>query len=115
MQKQTVMNYIMNPAILIFTLATAAGVVLHDTQLDKATAMVIALPVTTIALYGAVDGVRTGDAHVHVERTGAPNHISTLRAMVPRIQPRDDDRREIHGKRTVFYSGGGDTSLWPSI
>lgn len=111
------LQIVINPAIAIFTLVTAFGVMIHDMQLDRATGVALALPATVLIAYAAIDsGLKGGDSHVHVERATAPSHINSLRAMVPRLQPRDDeDRQTLSGKRVVYYSGGPDVSLWPSV
>ena len=107
---------IINPIALLFTLTTAFGVVIHDTQMDKAATVALTLPALTLILYAAVDaGVKSSDPHVHVERASAPGHINTLRAMTPRLQPREDDRRHIHTKKLLYSAGGDSVSLWPSV
>ncbi len=100
--------------LLAITFATAFGVVFHDTQMDKAAKLALALP-ATLAVYAGVDSViKYGDGHVHVERVSAPRHIAGLRSTLPRLQPRDDDRRQFALKRAYAYGGVGPTSLWPS-
>ncbi len=110
-------NIVIHPTIALFTLTTAFGVMVHDMQLDRATSVALALPATVLVAYAVIDsGLKGSDSHVHVERATAPNHINSVRAMIPRIQPRDDqDRQSFSGKRAVYYSSGGDSTLWPSV
>ena len=104
---------IINPLALIFTLATTFGVLVHDTQLDRA-ALAAVIPVS-FASFAAIDSViKSADSHVHVERSTGPNSLATLRMSVPRVQPRDDDRRYIQTKK-VFLGTGGTSYLWPSV
>lgn len=105
---------IIKPLPLIFTLATTLGVLVHDTQIDRAASVAIALPVALVS-YAAIDSaVKSNDPHLHVERAAIGNHLSTLRATLPRLQPRDDDRRYVQSKKLYFDSG--DTSfIWPSV
>lgn len=103
-----------NPAPLLFTLATMFGVVVHDTHIDRATTIAVAIP-AIVASAGALDKVINASDHTHVERVAFSKHNAPLRAALPKVQPRDDDRRYIVQKK-VFLSGGNDRSyLWPSV
>jgi hypothetical protein len=102
---------IFNPLPLIFTLTATFGVVVHDTQLDRA-ALALAVPVS-FATYAAVDTLKSGDSHIHVERIHGPNTLATLRSTVPRTQPRDDDRW--YNQKKLYFGTGGASYLWPSI
>ena len=105
---------IINPTALAFTLFTTFGVLVHDTQLDRA-ALAAVVPVVSFASFAAFDSVmKSGDSHVHVERVHGPNTLATLRMSVPRIQPRDEDRRYIQSKK-VYFGTGGASYLWPSV
>ena len=96
------------PLPLIIALATGFGVLIHDTQIDKATATAIALP-ALLATYGASDiSFKLNDPHTHTERVSvAGSH--------PRVQPRSgDDKKYISLKKFGTTSFGGDYS-WPSV
>jgi len=102
------------PLAFILTIATAFGVLFHDTQIDRATTVAIALP-AALATYAAVDsGIKSSDSHVHVERFSVTKHLSSLRSPLPRLQPRDDDRRHLSSKR-VSAVGTDSISIWPSV
>lgn len=104
---------IINPIPLLFTLATTFGVLVHDTQLDRAATVALAVP-AAIASYAAVDQMNKNDqSHTHVERVSHQSMVG-LRAMVPRLQPRDDDRRYLQNKK-VILGAGEHISLWPSV
>ncbi len=107
------MSSIIKPLALLFTLATTVGVLVHDTQLDRATLAAV-VPVA-FASFVAVDQViKSSESHVHVERVHGPNTMASLRLSVARIQPRDDERRYIQSKR--LYFGTTDSGyLWPSV
>lgn len=103
-----------NSLLIGFTLATTAGVVLHDTQIDRAATAAVALP-AVMATAAATDfGIKTNDAHTHVERASAPKHLVGLRSTLPRLQARDDDRRYQLQKK-VYFGGSETPSLWPSV
>lgn len=103
-----------NPFPLIFTIVATFGVLVHDTQVDRATAVALALP-TAFASFAAVDAaIKSSEQHVHVERVSAPKHLGSLQLSIPRIQPRDDDRRYIQSKKIAF--GSSDSGIiWPSV
>jgi len=105
---------IVKPSLLLFTSVAAFGVLVHDMQVDRAATVAMALP-AAIASYAAIDTVlKSSEHHVHVERTSAPKHINALRMTLPRIQPRDDERRYTQGKKLVYTTG--DTNyIWPSV
>jgi predicted transporter len=104
---------IIKPLPLIFTAVATFGVLVHDTQIDRATTVAIALP-TAFATFVAIDSViKSSEQHVHVERVSMPSNLASLRATLPRIQPRDDDRRYIQTKKLNFGMTDS-TQLWPS-
>jgi hypothetical protein len=110
------LSNIINTTAAIVTLLTTAGILFHDTQIDRATAVALTLPAATAISYAAVDSsIKSSESHTHVERASAPSHISGVRAMIPRVQPRDDDRRYLQTKKLYFSGGGDSVSLWPSV
>lgn len=104
---------LINPLPLIFTIATGFGVVVHDMQIDRATTVALALP-SALATFAVVDSLSKSGEHVHVERATTANHLAALQAAVPRMQPRDDDRRYVQAKK-VYFGGGERSYIWPSI
>jgi len=104
-----------NPLIVALTFATTFGVLVHDMKIDRATTVALALPAAIIS-YAAVDaGLKTGDnSHIHVERFSVTKHLSSLRSPLPRLQPRDDDLRNLSNKK-VYIDGSDAVSLWPSV
>lgn len=98
---------IINPALIAFTLFTTTGVLVHDTQLDRAATVALAVP-GALALLAGADSKFTDSAHTHVERVHGPKQTTH------RIQPRDDDARFFANKR-VSLGGNDATSLWPSV
>jgi len=105
---------IIRPLPLLFTLTAGFGVLVHDMQIDRATTVALALP-TAFATFAAVDtALKSSEHHVHVERASAPKNYVNIGATLPRIQPRDDDRRYVQSKKISF--GSMDSGyIWPSI
>lgn len=96
------------PLPIIIALTTGFGVLIHDTQIDKATATAIALP-ALLATYGAADiSLKLNDPHTHSERV-------SVAGAHPRVQPRSgDDKKYISLKKFGANSLSGDYS-WPSV
>lgn len=108
------LSNIVNPIALTFTIVTAFGVLAHDTQLDKAATIAVAMPAALVS-YAAIEGIKSSDGHVHVERASAPKNMTIMSLTLPRLQPRDDDRKLHQAKRVVYTSGDNGLSLWPSV
>jgi len=105
-------SIIINPVPLLFTIATTFGVLIHDTQLDRAAKVALAMPVA-FATYAAADAAMKSSDHIHVERVSVASNLASLRSSSPRLQPRDDDYRYGESKK-LHYSGGDNGYAWPS-
>lgn len=104
---------LISPIALFISLTTSVGILMHDTQIDRATTVALALPTAVMSLAAVDTAIKFGDAHTHVERAGI-KHLSAFRTNVPRLQPRDDDFRFLQNKKS-FLDGSDSTSLWPSV
>jgi hypothetical protein len=100
------------PISFLFIVATAFGVVMHDTQIDHAATVAVTAP-AHMASVGAADAVSKSSEHLHVERVSFNAKGMSVRS-VPKTQPRDDDRRYVQSKKTADHSGDGGSS-WPSV
>jgi hypothetical protein len=94
--------------------ATAFGVVLHDTQLDKATTVAIAMPAIAMGYAAADVAIKSSDAHIHVERVSLSRYVN-LRSSLPRLNPKDDERFVHKEQKVAFIGPSSSNSLWPSI
>ena len=92
----------------VFIIATALGVLMHDTQVDHASS--VALNPAHYSSFAVADAVSKSSEHVHVERVSVGGGSSSN---IAKIQPRDDDRRYIQSKKFAL-SGGDSLGLWPS-
>lgn len=104
---------LVNPFPFVFIFATAFGVVMHDTQVDKAATTAIMTPAsfTNVAL---ADAVSKSNEHVHVERTSISSQGSATHAEnVPKTHVRNDHNKYVQVKKAVH--SGGDNGLWPSV
>jgi hypothetical protein len=113
MIKNTNMQKTINLAPIVFTIAVAAGVLLHDMHIDKATAAAFALP-AMLATYGAAHMIGGSD-HIHVERVSFSNQSSIYHSSLPKVTPRDNSDRYIQPKKSYASGGNDNTQLWPSI
>lgn len=84
---------IINPIIIAMSLSTAAGVLLHDTRIDKMTATALSLP--SLVTYADIDKVAylKSDLHNHIERSSLSQAVNDLKTQAPRIMPRSEDKK----------------------
>lgn len=106
---------IIKPLSVVLVFTTAAGLLLHDMKIDKATS--IALMPGLVASAGALSMAMAKMDHIHVERGSAPKQALIFNSSLPKVHPpKDDDRRYIQNKKHLSLSGGGSqASLWPSV
>ncbi|MBC7943265.1 hypothetical protein H7X68_02085 [Candidatus Saccharibacteria bacterium] len=106
---------LINPLPIFFTLGTVFGVLVHDTQIDRATAASLVAPIVIVS-YGATDvALNQNDPHIHSERVSVSESIRNLKTDQPRVQTRGgDDKKYVVQKKSSFQSYGSDYS-WPSI
>jgi hypothetical protein len=84
---------------IIVTLGTASSVMLHDTRLDKVTAMALATPIA-YANYENVKSLSSSEAHTHVERGTFSQVMNVYHTTAPGIQPRHE-RKHLLQKHVV--------------
>ncbi|HEY8992825.1 MAG TPA: hypothetical protein VIM37_03165 [Candidatus Microsaccharimonas sp.] len=101
-----------NPLIVSIVLATTLGVLAHDTQIDQAAIIAVAVPASFTA-FVAADSFKSNE-HVHVEKVSVMSQVGASRLNVPKIQPRDDDHQYVQTKKHSLI-GGDTTGLWPSV
>lgn len=84
-----------NLFLLLTSLSTAMGILLHDTRIDKA-ATIATLPVTVSAEVGAkMVHAAPNDLHTHVERASVSHAVSLLHAS-PSLMPRaHEDKKHL--------------------
>lgn len=97
------MNYIYNllaPLTMLVSLSTACGVLLHDTNLDKAFMSVwtSASPMNASEEAGKVKPGSTPHTHAHSVSLSDMIHDSQAH---PRNAPRSTDRKHLHQKRVA--------------
>lgn len=91
-----------NSLILLISLSTATGVFLHDTRIDKATAVGMTIP-AVLAYDADTKQVNLGnDLHTHHERSVIEQSIRDLRSDNPRMQPRaNEDKKHLMQKHVT--------------
>ncbi len=82
-----------NPLSILISISTLTGVVLHDTQFDKLTVRLLAVPAVVATVEGS-QVLTTNNLHTHVERASLSSTIRSLNASSPRIQPRNNDEKK---------------------
>lgn len=104
----------LNPLPILLTLMTSFGVLMHDTQVDRATSTALTLP-SGFSNYSAADTpIKLSDPHVHTERINVQNNIEQLHTTQARLQTRDDDKKYVSVKKYVS-DGMGSGYHWPAI
>jgi hypothetical protein len=84
-----------HPAILLISLSTASGILLHDTRLDSAQAMSVSLPAVMANYEVGIKFNNFGtDSHIHNEESSTAQVISELKTPSPRLQPRSNEDRK---------------------
>ncbi len=111
--KTNMFPLLISPLSILLTLTTSFGVLLHDTQLDRATTL--ALP-AVVATFAAADiAMKLNDPHIHTERVSVERAMNQLRSNQPRLQVRgEDDKKYISAKKFVS-DGLGSEYHWPSV
>ena len=74
---------------IFISLTTLAGIVLHETRLDKLTLSTMAIPVAMVAPNGSIRNM-TNDPHTHVERVS----LNEMRSRSPMLAPRYGEQKK---------------------
>lgn len=97
-------NIFIHPLIVIASLSTASGVLLHDTRLDKMAVTAISTPVAA-PNYESVNNKTinfSADLHTHTERHSLAQVVNDLKTPNPRLQPRGgDDKKHLMQKHVA--------------
>jgi hypothetical protein len=95
-------SHLFQQIIIGFVLTTTFGVLVHDTKIDQATGLALAIPV---ALGGYELSTQipklSSEGHTHVEKVSLSNAVRDLQGGTPRVQPRDDHKRFYLQKHVV--------------
>lgn len=104
----------LNPLPILLTLMTSFGVLMHDTQIDHATATALTPP-AVYANFGIADvTIRSNDPHIHPERVSMQGSPGQLRTGQPRLQTRDDEDNENNTVKRAVSEGLGNEYYWPT-
>jgi hypothetical protein len=101
-----------NPVPLMLSLATMFGLLLHDTQIDRATTIVPARIASVSALESEL---KTNDQHIHAERVSVSENLGQLGNSQPRVQPRNENDKKYVTQKKVTANSFGSVYSWPSI
>lgn len=106
------MPFNLNIIPIALSVATAVGIMTHDTQLDQAASVAMITP-AALATYAAADVGFKSNEHVHVDKFAVQRQFGAVRMLSNKIAPREDVRRYTHAKKLIYSSN--DVSLWPSV
>lgn len=97
---------VFNRLSIAIALLTFVGIALHDTKIDKLTAIAIATPVIVAAYEGShfMQALR-GESHTHVERVSIDRTANRNTSWLPHLQTRklEDDRYKSDGRTNEGY------------
>lgn len=114
-KNKNMLNFIKPVPVIVTTILTLMGILMHDMHIDKAAVVAITVP-TAITSTGALEKAINPSYHTHVERVSLQQFTSTYRSSLPNMHPpRDDDRRYVQNKKLLFMGGGDMVSIWPSV
>lgn len=113
--KTKTMQTTTTPPVIALFIATALGAITHDTHLDQIATAALATA-STAAIAHAADSLKGSD-HTHVERAAFARTVTTSssRGTLPKVQPKDDDRKYIQNRKLALDGGDMTASLWPSV
>ena len=102
---------ILNPLPVMISFSAMFGVVIHDTQIYKATSLA-ALPISSISTQAPnLEILKTSD-HIHVASASFANPNSVQEVS---IQPRNEnDKKYVFNRRTLGNNFDSDY-VWPSV
>lgn len=104
---------IINTLIMTFSLSTATSLLLHDTNVDKATITALTASYNNSSSTPTKPG---NDPHTHSERSSLYQAIRDIHASQPRIQPqRQGDKRYVLGKPSTRGHHPFDNSTLPIV
>ena len=114
LRKQKHMNTT-TPSLIALFAATAFGAMVHDLHLDQI-ATAAAVTASTAAVAKGADSLKGSD-HTHVERAAFARTMNTAanQGKLPKVQPKDDDRKYIQNRKLALDGGDMTASLWPSV
>lgn len=86
-------NNIVKQSAILLALLTVTGILVHDTKVDKATAIFMTVPVAIAGL--AVIPKLASDGHNHVERASLDSVSRDLQNGMPRVKPRGNKKHRL--------------------
>ena len=93
------LSSIVKRTLIFIAVITSFGVLIHDTKLDQAASVALAVPLGLTMTLASVS--LHGDGHTHAERG---SYGKTTVMGMPRVQPRDDHRKFMVAKRTNGFN-----------
>jgi hypothetical protein len=97
-------NILIHPILVLTSLTTASGVMIHDTKIDKMTVTAITSPAASSSYEaGNVKIISLStDAHTHTERNSLSQVVNDLKTPNPRQQPRGtEDKKHLMQKHVA--------------
>ena len=99
-----------NSFAIMISLSTTTGVLLHETHLDKVSAVAAVLPETVITMENQNSAINSFvDTHIDFQRNSLSQAVHDLRSPTPSIQPRSHGKKHLMQKHVLkgFHSFDG--------
>lgn len=85
---------IISPLVIMLTLFTSSGMLLHETKVDKMASLSMFAPLSTTHFAAEeTQGKLETTPHTHVERTSLNRASAELSGHIPTTTPRKDDKK----------------------
>jgi len=106
---------LINPLTLLLSLTASFGVLVHDTNIDRAASIAISMPIGLAVVASVDSSFKFSDQHTHTERVSYASAIHQIGSEQPRTQTRNgDDKKYIFNKKYVSNTDGSEYH-WPSV
>jgi hypothetical protein len=96
-------NIFIHPILVLISLSTATGVLVHDTRIDKMAVTALSTPVAA-PNYESINNKAINfstDLHTHTERHSLSQIVNDLKTPNPRLQPRGTEDKKHLTQRYV--------------
>lgn len=101
------MFQLIQPFIMLMSVSTATGVLMHDTHLDKAAVTAMyqqssSASTSTVTHHEIAPKSPVPELHAHAERGSLSQAVRDMKASNPRVQPRNhEDKKHLLQKRVA--------------
>lgn len=91
------LSYLINTFVIAISMSTMAGILVHDTRIDRAASVMLSVPIVHMAYEASAKLTNVSpDLHTHVERVSASHILSEIGKAGTQYMPRGlHDRKRL--------------------